>query len=93
MSFVDRVTGFLVAGGTLLTLQDPLWYSRLPKAAHALNRGGYYLWRVGQGNVKQTGEPLCCRSQTSSTLGPSSRQADPTGPGNRPDVVGARLSL
>lgn len=53
VGFLDRVTGFLVPGGTLLTLQDPLWYSRLPGATHALNRGGYYLWRVGQGNARQ----------------------------------------
>jgi SAM-dependent methyltransferase len=53
VSFLDRVTRFLKPGGTLLTLQDPLWYSRLPRVTHTLNRGGYLLWRLGQGNAKQ----------------------------------------
>lgn len=53
VAFLHRVTRFLEPRGTLLTLQDPLWYSRLPRATHALNRGGYYLWRVGQGNARQ----------------------------------------
>lgn len=53
VTFLDRVTRFMEPGGTLLTLQDPLWYARLPRLTHALNRGGYYLWRLGQGNAKQ----------------------------------------
>lgn len=53
VAFLDRVTGLLAPGGTLLTLQDPLWYARLPGATHAVNRGGYYLWRLGQGNARQ----------------------------------------
>jgi SAM-dependent methyltransferase len=53
VAFLDRVARFLAPGGTLLTLQDPLWYSRLPPVTHALNRGGYYLWRIGQGNARQ----------------------------------------
>lgn len=53
VSFLQRVTRFLAPGGTLLTLQDPLWYPRLPRVTHALDRGGYYVWRVGQGNAKQ----------------------------------------
>lgn len=53
VSFLDRVTRLLRPGGSLLTLQDPLWYSRLPRRAHLLNRGGYYVWRLGQGNARQ----------------------------------------
>lgn len=53
VEFLDRVTGFLAPKGALLTLQDPLWYSRRAGPAHVLDRGGYYLWRLGQGNARR----------------------------------------
>jgi SAM-dependent methyltransferase len=52
-TFLDRVTGLLAPGGSLLSLQDPLWYSRLARRTHLLDRGGYYVWRIGQGNARQ----------------------------------------
>ena len=50
-SFVDTVVDRLVPGGTFLALQDPLWYSRADRPARLLDRSGYYLWRLGQGNA------------------------------------------
>ncbi len=61
VTFLNRVTRFLAPAGTLLTLQDPLWYPRLPRATHVANRGGYYLWRLGQGNAKQAAATLSRR--------------------------------
>lgn len=51
LSFVDSVVDRLAPGGTLLALQDPLWYPRADRAARLLDRSGYYLWRLGQGNA------------------------------------------
>ena len=52
-AFLAGVTRLLSPGGSLLSLQDPLWYSRLARPAHLLDRGGYYLWRLGQGNARR----------------------------------------
>lgn len=53
LTFLRRATDLLVPGGALLTLQDPLWYQRLDRPSYLLNRGGYYVWRLGQGNARQ----------------------------------------
>lgn len=51
LSFVDAVVQRLAPGGTLLALQDPLWYPRADRSARLLDRGSYYVWRLGQGNA------------------------------------------
>ena len=51
IDFLDKVTRRLAPGGALFTLQDPLWYSRVSKATLALNRGAFYGWRLGQGDL------------------------------------------
>jgi SAM-dependent methyltransferase len=52
-AFLAGATRLLSPGGSLVSLQDPLWYSRLARPTHLLDRGGYYLWRLGQGNARQ----------------------------------------
>lgn len=39
----------LKPGGSLISIQDPLWYSRLPKASLRLTRVAYLSWRLSQG--------------------------------------------
>lgn len=39
----------LVPGGSLLTLQDPLWYPSLPRGVHAASEAMYLSWRVTRG--------------------------------------------
>jgi len=39
----------IVRGGALLTLQDPVWYSR-HRASHLADRAAYFTWRLGQGS-------------------------------------------
>lgn len=51
LSFVDTVVDRLAPGGTFLALQDPLWYPRAARSARLLDRGSYYVWRLGQGNA------------------------------------------
>ncbi len=51
LSFVDTVVEQLAPGGTFLALQDPLWYPRADRSARLLDRGSYYVWRLGQGNA------------------------------------------
>lgn len=53
LSFLDNVSSHLSPGGVLLTLQDPLWYARLAPGTHALDKGGYFVWRARQGNVRR----------------------------------------
>ena len=53
VSFLERVTRLLAPNGSLLTLQDPLWYSRLARSTRTVDRSGYYMWRLGQGNSRQ----------------------------------------
>jgi SAM-dependent methyltransferase len=52
LSFLDRAMRLLVPGGILVALQDPMWYARLG-SAHTVDRAGYYIWRLNQGNWRQ----------------------------------------
>lgn len=50
LSFLDRLAGLVVEGGALFTVQDPLYYPRMSKVAHAADRASYFAWRLGQGS-------------------------------------------
>jgi SAM-dependent methyltransferase len=41
----------LCPGGTLLTLQDPLWYPSLPPGVHAASEAMYLSWRIVRGDL------------------------------------------
>jgi SAM-dependent methyltransferase len=49
ISFLMEASQRIVRGGALLTLQDPVWYSR-HRAAHRADRAAYFAWRLGQGS-------------------------------------------
>jgi SAM-dependent methyltransferase len=49
VDFLREASQRIVRGGALLTLQDPVWYSRHP-AAHRAERAAYFAWRLGQGS-------------------------------------------
>lgn len=52
LGYLDQLTGLLRPGGSLLSLQDPLWYARRP-VTHRLDRTLYLLWRVGRGDLRR----------------------------------------
>ncbi len=49
ITFLSEASRRIVRGGALLTLQDPVWYSRHP-AAHRAERTAYFAWRLRQGS-------------------------------------------
>src|SRR5204863_953382 len=49
LTFLDRVAQRIRPGGSMFSVQDPLYYPRRPTATHRLDRGAYLLWRVAQG--------------------------------------------
>jgi SAM-dependent methyltransferase len=51
IGFLGKAVDKLRPGGTLLTLQDPIWYDRAGSHCRALDRAGYYSWRVLQGDL------------------------------------------
>jgi SAM-dependent methyltransferase len=53
LGFLDKATRLLLPGGALLTLQDPLWYPRVGRPVHGLDRFGYFAWRLSQGNFRR----------------------------------------
>lgn len=54
LGFVQSaVLPHLTAGGTFLSLQDPMWYSRLRPPDRWLSRVAYYSWRVTQGSYRE----------------------------------------
>ncbi len=63
-SYLDRAITRLRPGGTLLTLQDPLWYPR-HRAAHRLDRLGYLAWRTAQGDLSKGAATLLRRARAS----------------------------
>ncbi|MDX6327326.1 MAG: hypothetical protein QOK15_3680, partial [Nocardioidaceae bacterium] len=52
LSLLDRVVRRLRTGGTLLTLQDPLYYPRLDRLTRRADRLAYLTWRAGEGQVR-----------------------------------------
>jgi SAM-dependent methyltransferase len=61
LGYLTEATKRLRKGGVLLTLQDPLWYPRVPKATRRADRLAYYAWRCRQGNARQAARTLIRR--------------------------------
>ncbi len=53
LHLLNRSAAHVESGGCLLTFQDPLRYDRMPFHHHLIERGSYFAWRLGQGNVKR----------------------------------------
>lgn len=51
VTFLKEALTHLQPGASVLTFQDPLWYPRLPRGVHALDRAAYFAWRIPQGNL------------------------------------------
>jgi hypothetical protein len=51
LALLDRVVDRLAVGGSLLTMQDPLWYPRLGRTTRVVDRTAYLAWRLAQGEV------------------------------------------
>ena len=51
LGFLDRALDKLAPGGSLLTLQDPIWYARAGSRSRVLDRAGFYSWRLAQGDL------------------------------------------
>lgn len=49
MAFLKDASERITRGGALLTLQDPMWYSR-HRQAHRAEQAAYFTWRLGQGS-------------------------------------------
>jgi SAM-dependent methyltransferase len=52
MSSLTMACQRIVNGGSLLTLQDPLLYSR-HRTAHRVDQAAYFAWRLGQGDLSK----------------------------------------
>lgn len=53
LSFLDRLSLLIGPHGAIFTVQDPLYYPRMSRAAHLAERGAYFSWRVAQGDVRR----------------------------------------
>lgn len=53
LSFVDALTDKLGRGGSFYSVQDPLWYPRMPRVAHYSHMAAYFAWRLSQGNLRR----------------------------------------
>ncbi len=47
----EASSGHLKPGGSLISIQDPLWYPRVPRASRRLTEAFYLAWRIGQGDI------------------------------------------
>jgi SAM-dependent methyltransferase len=52
LTFIDELVDRTSDGGTIVTLQDPLWYPRR-RSTHRLDRFAYLLWRLTRGEFRQ----------------------------------------
>jgi SAM-dependent methyltransferase len=53
VGFLRNISGRLLAGGALVTVQDPLWYPRLGLLTRTVDRSAYLAWRIGRGQFRQ----------------------------------------
>jgi hypothetical protein len=52
-ALVDATDGHLIQRGSLISVQDPLWYPRLSKATRLLSNGAFLSWRIFQGELRR----------------------------------------
>ena len=50
VGFLDRLCGLLAVGGGIFTVQDPLYYPRMSRLTHRVERAAYLSWRLFQGD-------------------------------------------
>lgn len=48
---IETATARLRSGGSLISIQDPLWYSRLPASTLRLTNLSFLSWRLTRGNL------------------------------------------
>lgn len=53
LDLLSRSAAVVAPSGCLITFQDPLRYDTMPRHHHVIDRASYFMWRVGQGNVKR----------------------------------------
>lgn len=53
LAFVRRLSLLVRTGGWFYSVQDPLFYPRRSRAAHLAGRGTYFIWRLGQGDIRR----------------------------------------
>jgi SAM-dependent methyltransferase len=53
LSFLDTAADRLRPGGTLVALQDPMWFPRAARPQRVLDKGAFYAWRLGQGDLRR----------------------------------------
>ncbi len=56
LKFLEDATGRLAPGGSLISLQDPLFYERLSRGTRSATRASYGTWRLGQGELRRAFE-------------------------------------
>lgn len=53
LGFIDRLLDRVEVGGSFYSVQDPLYYPRMPPLVHRLHFAAYFVWRLGRGNYIQ----------------------------------------
>jgi SAM-dependent methyltransferase len=50
---VGRLVELIRPGGALVSWQDPIWYPSLPHVVRAASASAYFIWRIGQGDLRR----------------------------------------
>lgn len=50
---VEQLVQRIAPGGAFFSVQDPLWYPRRSWMSMNLDRGAYFVWRLGQGDLRR----------------------------------------
>jgi len=53
VGLVETLSEKIKEGGSFISWQDPLYYERLNRHERVLAQAAYFVWRLGQGNLKQ----------------------------------------
>jgi SAM-dependent methyltransferase len=63
LAAIESWMSLIAPGGAFLSFQDPLWYPRRSKLNLALDRGAYFAWRLGRGDVVQGARSVLRRAR------------------------------
>lgn len=53
VTFVRQLSELIEPGGWFYSVQDPTYYPRRNRRTHVVGRGTYFIWRLGQGNMRR----------------------------------------
>jgi SAM-dependent methyltransferase len=53
LEFLNQLSDRIAVGGSIVAMQDPVWYPRMSSLTHRFDRASYLVWRLKQGEFRR----------------------------------------